>query len=293
MDQPSEGICDFHFTPQSFRDWLNHRRETKSLKSIASRAIDAFEMAWDNSHGIEHLLDAMYSAATHPRFVVWEVGLPLLSRLAQRSVDARERISSLAVARQAEIRRRSIQYLNDLYPRAFCVDLLRLLLADRSAVVRGFAAGRTERLNLHEMLPTLQAVRDKEKNKTAVFELELAIHLLRDNFFEYENSNGYNLVLRFPELWPPMVIWPAQIDRERVMRDGIDAIRREVRDQSVGGAVGGLRRPWAWDTARSEGDAGDSTAFGRHTFPGTSSVSRSPQITSGPQLGPAAVLGLR
>jgi hypothetical protein len=81
-----------------------------------------------------------------------------------------------------------------------------------------------------------------------VLELEFAIHLLRDNFFEYEDSNGYNLVLRFPELWPPKTIWPGQIDRERVMRDGIVTIREEVRDSFIDGAIEGLRRPWAWNT---------------------------------------------
>jgi hypothetical protein len=148
-DLPSREIMDYRASPQSYRDSLDSRREPPASKDIASRAVDAFEIALAKGDGdIEESLDPIYAAATHSRRVVWETGLPILAQLGQGSAAARKRIMSLATAKQAEIRRRSAQYLNDLYTRDFCVNLLGLLVEDASPAVRGFAAAQCNKLNL-------------------------------------------------------------------------------------------------------------------------------------------------
>ncbi len=98
---------DFRPNSQSYREWLDSRSEPPELKIIAVRAIDAFESITHNRRTVEEPLNDLYSAASHPRFVVWEVGLTLLAQLAEHSKDARAKILDLAHDRKAENRRRS------------------------------------------------------------------------------------------------------------------------------------------------------------------------------------------
>ncbi len=81
---------------------------------IAVRAIDAFESITHDRKTIDEPLNDLYLAASHARFVVWEVGLALLAQIASQSKDARAKILELARERKAENRKRSIQYLSAL-----------------------------------------------------------------------------------------------------------------------------------------------------------------------------------
>jgi hypothetical protein len=238
-------------SPQSYRKWLESRQEPRELKMIAVRAIDAFESLSHDQMAIEEALDCLYFAASHSRFVVWEVGLPLLARVAEQSQDARARILELAREPKAENRRKSIQYLSDGFPRTFCTAILDELLTDRSAKVRGFSAGRCCSLALNELIPSIAAARSIEKDPTAQFELDFAFYLMRDNFFEYENANGYNLVLNFPEEYPSRQVWPGQISKEMVSRDGVEAIRNRFR--ALHFHLGVQRRPWNWNAEQEGG----------------------------------------
>ncbi len=91
---------------------------------------------------------------------------------------------------------------------------------DRSARVRKFAAGRCCGLALNELLPSIAISRATERDQTAQFELDFAFHLMRDNFYEYEDSNGYNIVLNFPEEYPASHVWPGQVTKDMVLSEG-------------------------------------------------------------------------
>lgn len=236
-------------TSQSYLRWLESRNEPPELKMIAVRAIDAFESITHDRKTIEEPLNCLYLAASHPRFVVWEVGLPLLAQIAERSSDARAKILDLAHDRKAENRRRSIQYLSDGFPRTFCVAILAELLMDKSARVRGFSAGRCCGLALNELLPSISKARAIEKDQTAQFELDFAFHLMRDNFYEYEDRNGYNIVLNFPEEYPACYVWPGQVTKDMVSSEGVEAIRSRIRAENV--SLGILRRPWNWNAEQN------------------------------------------
>lgn len=236
---------DFRPDSQSYREWLGSRSEPPELKIIAVRAIDAFESITHDRKTIEEPLIDLYFAASHPRFVVWEVGLPLLAQIAEHYEDARAKILNLAHDRKSENRRRSIQYLSDGFPRKFCIALLAELLMDKSARVRGFAAGRCCGLALNELLPSIAISRATEKAQTTKFELDLAFHLMRDNFYEYEDCNGYHIVLNFPEEYPARHVWPGQVTKDMVLSEGVEAVRSRIRAENV--SLGILRRPWNWN----------------------------------------------
>ena len=169
--------------------------------------------------------------------------LPLLAQIAEHSEDARAKILNLAHDRKSENRRRSIQYLSDGFPRKFCIALLAELLMDKSARVRGFAAGRCCGLALNELLPSIAISRATEKAQTTKFELDLAFHLMRDNFYEYEDCNDYNIVLNFPEEYPARHVWPGQVTKDMVLSEGVEAVRSRIRAENV--SLGILRRPCA------------------------------------------------
>ncbi|MCY2967592.1 MAG: hypothetical protein NT069_28835 [Planctomycetota bacterium] len=242
---------DYETRIQSLREWLKSRHESLELKSIATQAMDAFDdLVHDRGdHGVA--LDRLAAAAGHSRMVVWDLGLSLLARLAEDSEPARDRIWELARSRTAECRRRSVQYLTDGYPREFCVKLLGQLLVDRSAIVREFAAGRCCQLVIREHLPAIASALESEKNLTTRSGMQLSYFLLRDNFFEYENDNGYNIVLNFPEKFPAFWLWPGQVTREQVASVGPEAFRQRTRAEleSRGVASG---RPWRWSKDREE-----------------------------------------
>ena len=237
-----------HATPDSFRSWIDGRHESAELKQIARDAVGDYESAVANPEALE-FVHRLYEAATHSRFVVWEVGLPLLSQLAASSNLAQQKIQLMTTERKSELRRRSIQYLDDYYPRSFCLDLLQPLLRDRSAKVRGFAASRIEGLGLVELLPDLETALQLEKNKIARFELEYSFGMLRDGYFEMDNS-GYCLAIRNAESGPGGAVWirhfrKAPLSADRVRELGIDTVCREVLDNQ------NLRplRTWQWKNA--------------------------------------------
>jgi hypothetical protein len=234
-------------SPASFREWLASRHEPDTLKHVASQAIDCYESAASLPDGESDIHD-LFEAAIHKRFVVWEVGLPLLSRLAERSAPARKKIETLTQDKKMELRRRSIQYLNDFYPRNFCIAVLRKLLSDRSAKVRGLAAHRIEGLDLSELQSDLEQALLTENNEVAHFELEYSLCLLRDSYYEMDNS-GYCIALRQIDSGPPLTTWIRQFEGEpltarRVRELGVDVLRNNVFSRQPLKAL----RAWAWQS---------------------------------------------
>lgn len=232
-------------SPSDFRAWLDARRDPPALKEIAFQAIACFERATlDNESAAA--IEELFAAAIHPRFVVWEVALPLLAQLAQSSLAARKKIEILAASPQKEWRRRAIQYLNDFFPRDFCVKILSSLLGDRSAQVREFSASRIEGLGLTELLPNLEQAWRSERNSVLQEQLECAYRLLRDDYIELERS-GYVIAFRNADTGPNGVVWISSFENEpltpsRVRELGVDKLRRMVLEAHSFPPS----RPWAW-----------------------------------------------
>ena len=149
---------------QSFRDWLQSQKAHAELIAVSTQAIDDYDSLNASNDKASELLDRLASATEHARFVVSEVALPLLSRIAVTSSEARQRIHVMSHSRKMEMRRRSIQYLNGL-PREFCVDLLTRLLADKSARNREYAARKIECHDLKQLLPLLEVTISNETNQ--------------------------------------------------------------------------------------------------------------------------------
>ncbi|MCA8993589.1 MAG: HEAT repeat domain-containing protein [Planctomycetaceae bacterium] len=234
-----------HSSPGDFRSWIDGRHESDELKQSARDAVDDYESALAACNAADSV-DRLYDAAIHFRSIVWEVALPLLSQLAGSSDLARQCIQRMSTERNSELRRRSIQYLDDFYPRSFCIQLLHALLQDRSAKVRGFAASRIEGLGLVELLPNLKTALHSEKNKVARFELDYALCLLRDGYYEMHRS-GYCLAIRNADSGPGGAVWIRNfrgkpLSAERVRELGIEVVCREVLDNH------GVKplRPWQW-----------------------------------------------
>lgn len=217
-------------TADEFREWLERRHESDDVKRLAARAIDNFELVSDGGRNAVGALDELAVAAAHPRFVVWEVALPLLSRLAEVHAPARVHLQAMSQARTAEVRRRSLQYLGTAHPRSFVKNLLVKLLGDKSAQVRGFAAGRVEQLDCGELLPALDAARSQETNVKARFEITYAAALLRDGFHEM-HEHGYCVAVRTA---PGVAVWIRQfagnpLTPQRLAELGIAYLQAELR----------------------------------------------------------------
>ncbi|SMP80116.1 hypothetical protein SAMN06265222_1453 [Neorhodopirellula lusitana] len=238
-----------HFSVSRLRQWLDRSNESDDHKELAFASIDAFQHAIASAAPSTESLRVITEAAMHSRSLTWDVGLQLLARLGEDSDEARACIAKLAESSKMEQRRRSIQYISDRYPRPFCVTLLSKLLSDRSAKVRGFAAYRMELLNLKELTPLLQDAIKLEGNDEARFELEFALGLLRDNYYQCENAGQYKLILRCDRQFPPYKVWPGQISgkpitRASVEEHGISIAFEEMRRSTGYQTYSEMRRPW-------------------------------------------------
>ncbi|MBS0261508.1 MAG: hypothetical protein JSS02_06080 [Planctomycetes bacterium] len=236
-------MSDKRPSPDDFRDWLRGRHEPAALQTVVFQASDSYERAVREGERLEPLAELL-AAASHPRVVVWEVALPLLARLAETAPPVRLKIAERAASRRLELRRRSIQYLTDRSPREFSVPLLGRLLHDRSGRVRGFAASRSERLGLTELLPALEQALAVESDSTARFELTYACHMLRDGDFETDRA-GYTSAFRSVRTGPGCAVWISQFENapltaERVREIGIERLRYAVLERLAGLAVVGV-----------------------------------------------------
>lgn len=230
--------------PDNLADWLRHRNEPESLKAIAYSAIDSFRAIANGTISHRGSLDSLYLAACHPRFVVWEVALPLLAKLGELDKHAREKIFALSHESKAELRRRSIQYLNDCYSRSYCVKILSRLLTDRSPKVKDAVAGRIACLNLTELLPAIEQALAEEKDVKVQWCYTHIMSLMRDGYHYDNRDNAATLWLYYPELYPASspYIRDAQLRFEN--GDDIDQIKIDSLRQHSHILLSG--RDWEW-----------------------------------------------
>lgn len=231
--------------PDNFADWLQRRTEPATLKAIAYSAIDAFRSFHSGTINRNGSLDTLYFAACHPRFVVWEVALPLLAKLSETDKSAREKIFALSQVGKAELRRRSIQYINDRYPRSYCVSILSRLITDRSAKVKDVVAGRISSLNLTELLPAIQHALAQEKDPKIQWCYNHALSLMRDGYHYDIREKDATLWLYYPEQYPAST--PYIRDAQLRFEDGEDIrkIKADTLHQHSHMLLG--RRDWEWD----------------------------------------------
>lgn len=239
---------------ESLRDWVEQQAASSDQTSIAMEAINACRQFVTTSERADQCLDSIQTAALHPQFVVWNVGLYLLARLAEDDARALTKIQEMAVHRLREYRRRSIQFLSDRYPRSFVVNLLTRLLKDRAASVRDAAIGRVCSLALTEVIPELASAQGSEPDTEVRWCLAFTEQLMRDNYCEYENENGYNIAFYYPELCPAITVWPGQVTRADIDREGLDVIRDRVKTDRVD--ILESRHAWRWNSECAVGHHG-------------------------------------
>lgn len=244
VDDPSHQnyMIDDLVSPDSFAQWLETRNEPNGLKDEARAAINAFREFLSEPNSLS--LETLYTAACHSRFLVWEVGLPLLARLAEQSAEARLMVDKMTFEAKAEVRRRSVQYISDRYSKSFCIAMLTRLLSDRSAKVRDFAACRVCCLNLREMLPGLEITLRSEPDPAARYGMDFAFHMIRDGYFFDKRPEHQVLWLYYPNLFPAASPWYRDAQERWENGDPIEEIKADtIKAQPE---INISRRPWEW-----------------------------------------------
>jgi predicted transcriptional regulator with HTH domain len=245
--------------PDNFADWLERRSEPASLKAIAYSAIDAFRNIHSGTITRDSSLETLYFAACHPRFVIWEVALPLLAKLSEADKSAREKIVALSHEGKAELRRRSIQYMNDRYPRSYCVSILSRLLTDRSAKVKDVVAGRISSLNLTELLPAIEHALAEEKDAKAQWCYNHVLSLMRDGYHYDIRDKDATLWLYYPEQYPARSPYIREAQLRFENGEDISKIKTDTLRQHPHMLLG--RRDWEWGDEPSNAPESRSRAF--------------------------------
>lgn len=180
----------------SFREWLDQRHEPEALKSIAYSAIDSYESFKANSKPSNiAALDELFAATCHKNFVIWDVAMWLLFRLARKSKLARDYIRRLVHSKKHGLRQRSLLGLGPKHPRKFSCEICEQLIADRAQIVRWTAARKIEALDLQELLPLLELAVEREVDEQLCAEMELFVSLMRDGY-HVETTDGFYLSIR-------------------------------------------------------------------------------------------------
>ncbi len=159
-------------------------------------------------------------------------------------------IADLMGSGRANLRVRALGLVHDGLPKAFCVELVRQRLTDRSKRVRQVAANVARCFILSDLLPDLDHAAGVERDPDTRFQLEYAAALIRDVYFVYPRADGSEaFVIRVWDGYPAELLYPgdgwctpADI-AERGHRAVAEDIRRYIFSRQRPG-----RRPFRWDT---------------------------------------------
>ena len=175
---------------------------------------------------------------------MWEIGTLMLSQLAQKHSVARDYLLHIASSKNGDLRLRSFAYLTDAFPRDFCRNLVLSRINDVSERIAHAACWTAITLNLTELSPAIRARAASVKHVIRLLEMNMLADLLDQQFHEYYNENGYNLVLACPDQFPTTVIWPGGIKEGEIADQGLEAIISRVRNSSS--LLDSSRRAWKW-----------------------------------------------
>ncbi|GAB5407543.1 MAG: hypothetical protein Aurels2KO_57740 [Aureliella sp.] len=230
-------------TPELYRDWTQKAKCEDDDRQLLNLACEAFEQRHEEPQG-GCCLQAILTAAKHKRRAVWEIGSLMLSQLAQQYSDARDLLLELATSRSSVHRLRAIADLTDDFPREFCVDIVRSSIGDRSEVVAHAASWMAVHLNLKELAPVIATRTGSIKLPIRAEEMRMNTDLLQQEYHEYENENGYNVVFAFSDLFPSQVIWPGGVERGDIEKQGLQSVAARVRACLI--PLDSARTPWKW-----------------------------------------------
>ncbi len=232
------------FTPVQYFDIVERSICSPVDRRLLSLACGSFEMAFDHSPSDVLAIDSIVKASRHPRKVVWETGVIMLTQLAQTNESAQRELTKMAQDTASSMRARSLFYLTDQHERKYCLELLESGVGDRSAHVAHVAAWKAVKLDLHELSIAIEDRLETIRKPIVKLELQMTVGLMRNGFYEYHNENGYNIVVAFPDRYPTMVIWPGGVSEGEVHSVGLEKLRERILES--GGHGVGTTRDWQW-----------------------------------------------
>ena len=221
------------FESSRYREWLKHQKAPEELIAESSQAIADYDTIAASPKDTATPLERLSTAAMHSRFVVWDVALALLSRLAATLPAARDHILKMSHSSRLQIRQRSMLYIGGL-PSDFCAELVGRLLSDRSAKVRSYAATKIECLDLTQLVPNLDGAADKETDAQAQEIMQLNASLMRQGYVEY-NEPFYSISVRVSPGYRTSIRYfrGELLTSESVQRIGVSKIRKSLSDSAV------------------------------------------------------------
>ena len=133
-------IEDWKWLPTSERSWLDYRHEDTQKKEPGYAALSAYETLWPQASLTIDQLEPLIFSARSKYWVSWSIGVPLLSKLAAKNNLERECILRFARDPERSIRQRALRLISYHIQRPLALEVARILLPDRSKVVREKAA---------------------------------------------------------------------------------------------------------------------------------------------------------
>ncbi len=245
MDEPYFDTISKRGSRTLYRYWTAHARCTSDELVVLEAACDAFETIFDGAICNSKRLNPICAAAVHTRKAVWETGTLMLSQLAQDHPCGRDYLLQMASSNNGHLRLRSFAYLTDDFPRGFCTGLILARVNDKSERVAHAASWMAITLDLTELSSVIRARESFIKHAIRHLEMKMIADLLDQQYHEYYNDNGYNLVLAFPNLFLTAVVWPGCVNEGDLAEFGLEAIASRVR--SSGPPLDSRRRAWIWE----------------------------------------------
>lgn len=199
------------------REWLDRRNDPLERKQIAYTALDAYEALENKDHIQLDDLQPIVTAAKSKYSTVWDIGTVFLVRLAESHAAAREAMLKIMESPKANERSQIVWALTARLPKDFRVQMIRKAITDRSKYVRFEAATKADLFGFKELIPEIEAQRDRESDPESKSALDFHVVMLRDGYLLKRSADGsFYLAVRTKNGWGGSYITQEDIDDGRL-----------------------------------------------------------------------------
>jgi hypothetical protein len=205
-------------TISQYREWFHEHVADPPQKQPGLAAMDAYERADATGVLSPSDLALVMAAASDRHVVVWDVGVELLLRLSARFVEAQDAVREMSGSRKVNERFQLVASLKAGPPEALLREVILRALDDKGYRVREKAAEASDRLQMTDLLPHLEARLAIETDPRIRAALTFHSAMLRDGYLVKRDDDGPQIWIRTQQGWISPTIQEADLEPERLAR---------------------------------------------------------------------------
>lgn len=185
-------------SPESYRRWVDKRRDKPETKALAYAALDAYERIKNREFITLEDIEPIATAARCKYLCAWDIGTGFLVLLAKKHPAAQDAIRAIINSPKANERWQILAALQLDLPKSFCLEIIQKALKDKSKHVRSFAVSACDRLDLSELLPQLDNLFEVETDPSHKAGIKSIISMMRNGYEIQDGESSSFIWVRAP-----------------------------------------------------------------------------------------------